>query len=383
MSEVEVIPVQSRREQREFLSYPWKLYRDDPNWIPPLRRNQRELAGFVPHPFYETAEIQTFVARRNGQTVGRIGAILNHAYNQEFSSDPLGFFGFFESVNDQQVADGLFNAARAWLAERNIDVVRGPANPSMNYECGLLIDGFDSPPTFMMTYNPPYYADLIERYGFRKSHDLLGFFGHMRQMPEIEERVSGIAQMCMERYGVSVRPMDRKRFDQDVELFLKLYNSSMVLTWGFVPISPSEMKHMAASLKMLIHPELAMIAEVDGQSAGVVLCLPDYNPRIKEIDGRLFPFGFLRLLSPRKDIRRVRVIAISVLPEYQRVGVGLVLMHALVPAARELNIEEAEFSYVAESNDLARLGLEKGGAHLYKTWRMYDLRPERAGDSTG
>jgi GNAT superfamily N-acetyltransferase len=173
--------------------------------------------------------------------------------------------------------------------------------------------------------------------------------------------------------------MDRRRFEQDVELFLKLYNSSMVLTWGFVPISSSEMRHMASSLKMLLHPELAIIAEVDGKPAGVVLCLPDYNPRIKEIDGKLFPFGFLRLLSPRKDIRRVRVIAISVLPEYQRVGVGLVLMNALVPAARELNIEEAEFSYVAESNDLARLGLEKGGARLYKTWRMYDLRPEQLG----
>jgi GNAT superfamily N-acetyltransferase len=379
MSEVEVVPVRSRREQREFLNYPWKLYRDDPYWIPPLRRTQREMTGFAPHPFYEAAEIQTFLARRNGATVGRIAAILNHAYNREFSSDPLGFFGFFESIDDPHVANGLFDAARAWLAERGIDTIRGPANPSMNYECGLLIDGFDSSPTFMMTYNPPYYAALIENYGFRKSHDLLGFIGYMTQMPEVEERVSGIAEMCMERYGVSVRPMDRRRFEQDVELFLKLYNSSMVLTWGFVPISSSEMRHMASSLKMLLHPELAIIAEVDGKPAGVVLCLPDYNPRIKEIDGKLFPFGFLRLLSPRKDIRRVRVIAISVLPEYQRVGVGLVLMNALVPAARELNIEEAEFSYVAESNDLARLGLEKGGARLYKTWRMYDLRPEQLG----
>lgn len=374
MSQVEVIPVRSRREQREFLNFPWKLYRDDPHWIPPLRRTQRELTGFAPHPFYDEAEVQTFIARRNGQTLGRIAAILNHAYNKEFSSDPLGFFGFFESIDAQAVADGLFDAARAWLAERGIDNVRGPANPSMNYECGLLIDGYDSPPTFMMTYNPPYYSRLIEGYGFRKSHDLLGFIGYMTQMPEVEERVSGIAQMCMERYGVSVRTMDRRRFEQDVELFLKLYNSSMVLTWGFVPISDSEMKHMAASLKMLLHPELAIIAEVDGKPAGVVLCLPDYNPRIKEIDGRLFPFGFLRLLSPRRDIKRVRVIAISVLPEYQRVGVGLVLLNALVPAARELSIEEAEFSYVAESNDLARMGLEKGGAHLYKTWRMYDFR---------
>jgi GNAT superfamily N-acetyltransferase len=376
MSQLEIVPVRKAWEHREFLTFPWKLYRHDPYWVPPLRRNQRELVGYARHPFYDAAEAQTFLARRNGQTVGRIAGIVNHAYNRQYSSEPLGFFGFFESIDDQEVATGLLDAARTWLAERNLDVMRGPANPSMNYECGLLVEGFDSAPTFMMTYNPPYYVRLLENYGLRKAHDLLGYIGYMSQMPEIEGRTGRIAEQCMERYGVTVRPMDRRHFKRDVETFLRLYNHSMVLTWGFVPISPGEMRHLASSLRHLIHADLAIVAEVEGRPAGVVLCLPDYNPRIKEIDGRLFPFGFLRLLSPRKDIKRVRVVAINVLPEFQRVGVGLVLLRALVPAARQLDIEEAEFSWVLESNDLARLGLEKGGARYYKRWRMYDYGPQ-------
>lgn len=375
MSSVQVIPVRTRREKREFLGYPWKLYRGDPYWIPPLRMNQRELVGYSRHPFYEEAEAQTFLARRGKDTVGRIAAIDNRAFNREFPTDPVGFFGFFDSIDDQEVAGGLFDAAREWLAERNLETIRGPANPSMNYECGLLIEGFDSSPTFMMTYNPPYYGRLIENYGFAKAQDLLGYIGHMSQMPEIDSRIGHLAQQVMDRFSVTVRPMDRKHFERDVELFLRMYNGSMVLTWGYVPISQSEMKHMAKSLKKLIYPELVMISEVEGTPAGIVLCLPDYNPRIREIDGRLFPFGFLRLLSSRRDIKRIRVIAINVLPEFQRVGVGLVLMQALVPAAIEMQIDEAEFSWVSESNDMARLGLEKGGATLYKKWRMYDYRP--------
>jgi GNAT superfamily N-acetyltransferase len=383
MSHLEIIPVRRRREHRDFLAFPWQLYHHDPHWIPPLRRTQRELVGYARHPFYDAAEAQTFLARHKGKTVGRIAAILNHAYNREFASEPLGFFGFFEAINDQQVANGLFDAAKMWLAERGMDAMRGPASPSMNYECGLLVEGFDSSPTFMMTYNPPYYSDLLENYGFRKSHDLLGYIGYVSQMAEIDGRLDYLADQCMERYGVTVRPMDRRRFHEDVEMFLRLFNNSMVLTWGFVPISPTEMKHFAASLKLLLEPDLAMAAFVDGKPAGAVLCVPDYNPRIKEIDGRLFPFGFLRLLSPKKDIKRVRVVAINVLPEFQRVGVGLVLMRALVPAVRRLQIEEAEFSWVLESNDMARLGLEKGGAKVYKRWRMYDYHPEGLANSAG
>ena len=371
MSQVVVQPVETRRDRKDFLELPWRLHKNDPYWVPPLRREQAKLVGFHHHAFYDSAEAQPFLARRNGQVVGRILAIVNHAYN-EIYTEHRGFFGFFESIDDVDVAQELFSAARTWLAERNLTRMRGPVNPSMNYECGLLVDGFDSAPTFMMTYNPAYYPKLFEACGFTKAQDLLAYFGHIDQMPAIDGRLGQIAEQVRERFDVKVRPLDRRNFRRDVEVFLKMYNGSMVLTWDYVPISPSEIEYLSKSLRFLLIPELAMIADAEGQTAGVVLCLPDYNPRIKRIDGRLFPFGFVRLLRNKRAIKRVRVVAINVLPEFQRLGLGLVLLRALMPAALANGIREAEFSWVFESNEMARMGLEKGGARVYKTYRIYD-----------
>ena len=377
MTNVTVIPVKSSRERRQFVKFAWELYRDDPNWVPPLRGDLAQLLGYRRHPFYKNAEVQTFLARRNGKVCGRVAGVLNHLHNQ-YNSEKRGFFGFFECVDDQRVADALLDAVRRWFAGRGVRAIRGPTNPSMNYECGLLVQGFDSPPTFMMTYNPPYYADLIEGCGFRKAHDLLAYEGHTDQLPELEERFGNIKRQAEERAGATYRFLNRKRFTEDVELFLDLYNRSFMTMWGFVPMSEEEVRHLAGSLRHLLVPELVIFAEADGRAVGVILALPDYNPRIKQIDGRLFPFGFLKLVSHRERIKRVRVISINVLPEYQRWGLGLVLMAELVPVVLDRGIEEAEFSWVSEDNDLARLGLEKGGAQITKIYRLYDLEPEAA-----
>lgn len=369
-----VKPVEGRRERKTFLHLPWKLYRDDPNWIPPLRQNQKELVGYAKHPFYDDAEVQTFLAYHDGEPVGRIAAILNHAHNR-FHKEQRGFFGFFESINDPQVAHGLFNAAREWLAHRDITELRGPTNPSMNYECGLLIEGFHRPPTFMMTYNPPYYADLIEGYGFRKAHDLLAFWSLVEKVFHLDEKLIYITQQAQERFNVEVRPLDKSRFTEEIEMFLDVYNQSLGATWGFVPLSKAEIRHMSAALKHLILPELALSAIVDGQTVGAVFGIPDYNPRIKEIDGRLFPFGFLTLLNRRRGFDRFRVISANVLPEFQRWGLGLVLLRGLVPKILDSGLKEAEFSWVLESNNLSRRSLEKGGAQLEKVYRIYDFSP--------
>lgn len=374
MSEVVVKPVKRWRDRQRFVELPWTLYKGDPNWIPPLRGNQKELLGYRRHAFYDNAEAQTFLAWRDGHVVGRISAIVNHEHNRQFN-ERRGFFGFFESIDDQGVANALFDAARDWLTQRGMQSIRGPANPSMNYECGLLIEGFDSPPTFMMTYNPPFYARLIETYGFRKAHDLLAYIGHRADLPEIERRLGPLAEQAQARCNAVVRPVSRKHFRHDVDIFVGLYNRSLVAMWGFVPLPDREMRKLADSLRHLIIPELAMIAEVDGQAMGAIIGLPDYNPRIKHIDGRLFPFGIFHLLGKQRDIKRIRVLSINVVPEYQRWGLGLVLMRGLTPMAIELDIQEAEFSWVSEDNDMARLGLEKGGAKVYKTYRMYDYEP--------
>lgn len=372
MSEVVVSPVRTRTERRQFLDLAWRLYESDPLWIPPLRHNQRQLLGYARHPFHAVADVQTFLARRDGQVCGRIAAILNHAHNKHYQEE-RGFFGYFESIDDQAVADALFNAVRGWLAERNITLLRGPFNPSVNYESGLLVDGFDSSPTFMMTYNPPFYERLLETYGFRKTHDLYAYVGHVDQLPETERRLGPLADQAAARSNAIVRPLNASRFKEEVRGFLDIYNQSLMSMWGFVPMSEDELKHMAASLRHLLVPELTLLAIAEGKLAGAILGLPDYNPRIKQIDGRLFPFGFMRLLSRKRDVKRIRVVSINVLPEYQRWGLGLVLMRGLVPKCMEMGVEEAEFSWVAEDNDLARMGLEKGGAKIAKTYRVFDL----------
>ncbi|NQU24653.1 MAG: hypothetical protein HQ567_25505 [Candidatus Nealsonbacteria bacterium] len=372
MPDLHVRPVSTRREKKLFLELPWKMHRDDPNWIPPLRGNQAELVGYRPNPFYDRNRIQTFLAWRDGEVCGRVAAILNQGHIQQYN-ERLGFFGFFECIDDQEVAAGLFDAVVAWFAGQGIFKVRGPMNPSLNHELGLLVEGFDSSPTFMMTYNPEFYARLIEDYGFAKVQDLYAYFGHREMLPKIQGKLEPVALQIIERYDVHLRTLDRSRFLEDVQGFLSVYNRALANTWGFVPMSPAEIIHTAKGLQHLIVPELAVVAEVDGKMVGSSFALPDYNPRIKQIDGRLFPFGFIRLLRKREQIKRVRIISTNVIPEYQRMGVGLVLMHGLMPLAMKWDLQEAEFSWVLESNMLSRGSLEKGGAKQSKTYRLYDF----------
>jgi len=374
VASVQVVPAKSFWQRREFLYLPWKLYKTDPNWIPPLRQNQKEMVNYTKHPFYDDAEIQTFLAYKNGQAVGRIAAIINRGHNRRFN-DKLGFFGFFESIDDVEVSRALFGAAWAWLKERGMTGVRGPVNPSLNYECGLLVDGFDSPPTFMMTHNWPYYGKLIEDFGFTKSQDLYAYWGHVDQLNSLDKKLDFVVTECKKRFDVNLRRLDRKKFTEDVKLFLDIYNQSLVGTWGFVPMSDAELKHAASGLKMLIVPEMTTIAEIDGKPVGAVFGLLDYNPRIKEIDGRLFPFGFLKLLWNRRGIKKIRVISTNVIPEYQKWGVGLLVVARLVPEIRDWGVEEAEFSWVLESNTLSAGTLKRGGAKIVKTYRLYDYTP--------
>ncbi len=372
MSNLTIQRVTTARQKKQFLHFPWTLYQNDPNWIPPLRGSQKEMVNYRPHPFYERNSCQTFLAYRDGEVCGRIAAILNHGHNVHYN-ERRGFFGFFDCRDDQEAANGLFDAVRRWFDEQDIHCLRGPTNPSLNYELGLLIDGFDSPPTFMMTYNPPYYERLIENYGFRKTQDLYAFWGHIDMLPQIGAKLAPIAEQIVERYNVKLRPLDRSRFREDVAMFLDLYNRSLANTWGFVPMSAGELKRLAGELKQIIVPEMTVCASVNGRVVGAAFGLPDYNPRIKEIDGRLLPFGFIHLLRNVRAIKRIRLISTNVLPEYQRFGIGLVLMHGLVPKAMEWGLEEGEFSWVLESNRLSYGALKKGGAKITKTYRLYDL----------
>ena len=380
MAALTIRPVQTRAEQRRFVRLPWAIYRDDPCWMPPVIASQEELLNFRPHPFYERSRCRSFLATRGGRDVGRITAIVNAGHIERYR-EQRGFFGFFECEDDVEAAGGLFSAARGWLRDQGMTSVRGPVNPSLNYECGLLIEGFDTPPFFMMTHNRPYYARLVEASGFGKIEDLYAFWGRTSMLSSLDSKLGSMVEGVRERFGVTVRPLDRSRFDDEVRMFLDIYNSSLGGTWGFVPLSAAEIKHMAASLRHLIVPELALVAEVNGTPIGSVFCLLDYNPRIKAINGRLFPFGFLKLLWNKKAIKRMRAISTNVIPEYQAWGVGLVLMAALVPQLYAWGMDEVEFSWVLESNHLSKRTLERGGAKVSKKYRIYQDDPPRSGAS--
>jgi len=374
MPQLEVVAVATRHERKLFFNLPWDLYRGDENWVPPLRLVKKELLNYKRHPFYDDAEIQTFVALRDGKPCGRVAAIVNHAHNRQYE-EQRGFFGFYESVEDEEVTGALFDAARAWFAERGIEAIRGPVNPSLNYECGLLVDGFDDPPWFMMTYNKSYYDRLLRNYGFYKAQNLYAFWGHIDMLDEISKRLYSISHGISERFDLKCRVFDVKHFDEEIKTFLDIYNKSLVSTWGFVPMSEGEVKKQAAGLKQMIVPELTTMAEIDGKPIGTMFGLLDYNPRIKEMDGKLFPFGFLKLLRNRKELKKVRLISTNVLPEYQSWGIGIALVSRLVPDALKWGIEQAEFSWVLESNDLSYKTLKKGGAKITKQYRIYDFGP--------
>ena len=378
MSDVEIQPVEGRARQKRFIRLPWRIYHDDPCWMPPLIHSQEELLNFRPHPFYERSRCRSFLAVRGGRDVGRITAIVNAGHVERFG-ERRGFFGFFECDDDLGAAQALFRAAGDWLHAQGMTSIRGPTNPSLNYECGLLIEGFDTPPFFMMTHHRPYYAGLVEACGFGKVEDLYAFWGSTSMLSTLDSKLRTMLQGVRERFGVTVRPIDRRRFDEEVRMFLGIYNSSLVGTWGFVPLSDGEVRHIAANLKHLIVPELALVAEVEGQPVGTVFCLLDYNPRIKAIDGKLFPFGFLRLLWNKRGIKRMRAISTNVVPAYQAWGVGLALTGALVKPVLDWGVLETEFSWVLESNHLSKKTLERGGAIVTKKYRLYQDDPPAAG----
>ena len=376
VADIAIQPVETRSQQQRFIRLPWRIYADDPCWIPPVIMSQQELLGFRKHPFYERSKSQSFLATRGGRDVGRITAIVNAGHIDRYK-EQRGFFGFFECDEDTAASRVLFQAAGDWLHAQGMTCIRGPANPSLNYECGLLIEGFDTPPFFMMTHNRPWYAQLVEDAGFGKIEDMFAFWGETSMLGGLDPKLVTMVEGVKERFGVTIRPLDRRRFADEVRTFLHIYNESLGGTWGFVPLTSGEIDHMAASLKYLIEPELTLVAEVDGKPVGAVFCLLDYNPRIKAIDGRLFPFGFLRLLWNKKAIKRLRAISTNVVPEYQAWGIGLVLMNGLYERFMKWGLREVEFSWVLESNYLSRRTLERGGALVTKKYRMYQDDPPR------
>ncbi len=369
MADVEIAPVESQRTAKEFLEFPYRLYRGEPNWVPPLKIAQKELFDTARHPFYRGAKVARFLARRGNRVTGRVAAILDGRYN-EFQNEAAGHFGFLDMEEDQATARALLDAARQWLASQGATVFRGPFNPSTNYECGMLVEGFDLPPMVMMTYNFPYYPKLMEAAGWRKAKDLYAYYTDAAEVRV--ERARSVIERAGAEGGVRIRPIRMSTFDQDVNAVWKVYNSAWSRNWGFVPMTEEEFRLMAREMKPVLIPELVLLAEADKRVAGFALALPDINQAIRHANGRLFPFGLLKILYYRRTIHKVRVIALGVVPEYRASGLAAGLYAGLMENGVRMGIQGGEFSWVLEDNTLMNRSAVALGGRRYKTYRIYE-----------
>jgi len=371
---VSVRSVASAADLRAFIDFPYRHYRHDPLWVPPLRGDVATLLSRTRNPFFEHAEVACFLAeRRPGQVLGRIAAIKNDAHAAAHPEEAtVGFFGLFESVDEQAVADALFAAAGAWLEARGLTVMRGPMNFSTNDDCGLLVDGFGTPPVVMMPHNPPYYAPLFERAGFTKAMDLLAYEGGWEGVPA---RLTAAAPKLAERSKITLRPLDLKHFWRDVEQVKLLYNQAWEKNWGFIPMTDAEMNHLARQLKAVVVPDLVVFASIGDRLIGFAIALPDFNVALRtNRSGRLFPFGLLRILWNQRKINRARVITLGVLPEFRRTGADALMYEWLWRHAHALGYPWGESSWILETNSAMRNALERMGFAVYKTYRVYDRR---------
>ena len=327
------------------------------------------------NPFFEHADAEYFLAERGGTVVGRIAAIANHLHN-EVHGDRVGFFGFFEALDDQPVAAALLDAAAAWIRAKGLDTLRGPASFSTNDEAGLLVDGFDTPPVLMMPHNPPYYLPLLERAGFHKAKDLL-VYQHgdsSGRTPPVPERLTRASALLRERLGITLRPLRMRDFAAEVERVKTLYNKAWEKNWGFVPMTDHEIDHLAAQFKPVVVPDLVPFVEKGGEVIGFALALPDLNTFLRSNrSGRMFP-AILRILWALKTrrVHRCRIALLGVLPEYRGKGIDALLYQWIWSRGGAIGYGWGEAGWILEDNTAMNAGLVKMGFTVYKTYRLLD-----------
>lgn len=367
---VEVRAVASRSDLDQFIKLPWHIYEHDPNWVAPLIVEVRKVLDREHHPFHRHAQVEYFLARRGKKVVGRIAAIVNHQYN-DFHGEKTGFFGLFESVDDEEVASALLAAAETWLRGEGMVRCLGPMNLSTNDELfspGILIDGFDTPPAILMGHNLPYYARLVERYGYHKTKDLLAYWMEANQTPD--RLVRSMARL-QRNANVTIRPISVRDFDAEVARIKAIYNSAWERNWGFVPMTDAEFDYMAKSLRPIIDPRFILIAESEGKPIGFAIELVDLNQPLKKVNGRLFPFGVFKFLYYKRKITSIRVLTLGLVPEWRGRGIDSMMIVKLMEASQPSGLARGECSWILEDNLPMRNWLERTGAHVYKTYRVY------------
>lgn len=374
-NDTQVVPL-SRvpRDVARFLKVPYRVYRDDPHWVAPPLMDLKKVFSDA-NPFFEHAEMQLWVAVRNGQDVGRIAAIFDRHY-VKYQKENAAFFGFFECLNDPDASARLFDAAFDWARRKSIPRIVGPMNPSTNDECGLLVSGFESPPVFMMTYNPQYYSDLVEKAGFAKSKDLLAYFFDLANTPmDRFERIA--AKFSRREKDLKLVPIRKKTLERDIEKVTEVYNEAWQDNWGFVPMTPGEIHFMAARLKPLLFEGLAWLVEAPDQTVGFLLASPDYNQALKPLRGRFLSPGIfeaLPYLLQWKTPDIVRVITLGVKPGFRGRGIEAAMLCVGLRTGFKAGFKNVEASWILEDNTPIQRIIELFGGKVYKTYRIYERR---------
>jgi len=371
VSQIQISRVRSNRDRDAFIGFPWQVYRDDPAWVPPLIIERKEFLDREKHPFYRHGDAALFLARRNGEIVGRIMASDDPNYNALHKSN-VGCFGLFDSIDDVDVASSLFDAATNWLRDRGRTEVMGPVDYSTNYVCGLLVDGFEHPPTLLTAHNPPYYVRLIEANGFKKEVDWFAWWFDPKNAPV--SRLRRLVDARTRKTQAKVRPINLRDLAGDSQRLAAVFNKAWENNWGFVPFTPIEAEHMAKEMRPIIDPSMTLIAEIDNAPVGFVICVPDINVALKQINGRLtrfgLPIGLIRLLWLRRKIRKARFVALGVLEKFRRAGIAEMLVLRVLEEGAGRGFT-AELSMTLEDNVMVNRFIEAVGATRYKTYRIY------------
>jgi len=368
---VDVQPVLNKKDWNAFVKFPYRHYKNNPNWPPPLLMDQKVLLNPKKHPFYEHAKVRFFLATKDRKVAGRIAAIVDEKHN-EFHNEKTGFFGFFETVEDYEVAEKLLSAARTWVKDQGMKAFRGPVNPSQNEDCGLLVDAFDSPPVIMMPYNPPYYADFIKRFGLKKAMDLYAYYIDNKNPPP--KKLIRVAEAVRRREKLIVRPINMKDFNNEAKKVWHVYNNAWSKNWGFVPMTEAEFNHMAKNLKQVVVPDIALMAEIAGEPIGFALSLPDLNQALIHTNGHLFPFGLPKLLWYSRKIDFIRIIILGVIHQYQKRGIDAIFYLDTWRNAVKKGYWRGEMSWILENNNMMTRSAKMLGGRIYKTYRMYEMK---------
>ncbi|MFO7643890.1 MAG: acyl-CoA N-acyltransferase [Desulfosarcina sp.] len=369
MPDIEIITVEKNSELNAFINLPWKIYAGYPQWVPPLKKEVRRMLAPGIHPFWEFSERILFLARRGLEVVGRIAGIIDHHHN-DVHSEAMGIWGFFECAPDPEAAASLFASVEIWVRGKGMTFLRGPLNPSVNYDLGLLIDGFDNPPAIMMPYNPPYYEGLVESCGFAKEKDLFSFL--IQRPYQLPEWLDRLAERMAAKKSVHIRGFRLKDPTPELALVREIYNDSWSGNWGYVPLSDHETIEIGKGMAKIADPDLAFFIYHENEPAGVCLILPDINPLLKRLNGRIGLLGPLKVLLYRHEITGLRCLAFGIKEKYRQLGLPLLAFRYLYDVVRKKGkYHSLELGWTLEDNESVNFLIEEAGARVRNTYRVF------------